>query len=37
MEVARFGIDVICVKPGFICADFATTAGGSVAAADDGP
>jgi len=37
MEVARFGVDVICVEPGFIRSEFSATAVGSVAAGDDGP
>ena len=37
IEVARFGVDVICIEPGFIRSEFSATAIGSVAAADDGP
>ena len=37
MEVARFGIDVICIEPGLIRTEFGETAAGGVAAADDGP
>ena len=37
MEVARFGVDVICVEPGLIRTEFSSTAVGSVVAADDGP
>jgi NAD(P)-dependent dehydrogenase (short-subunit alcohol dehydrogenase family) len=37
MEVARFGVHVICIEPGFIRSEFSATAIGSVATADDGP
>ena len=36
MEVARFGIDVICVEPGLIRTEFGSTAASGVAS-DDGP
>ena len=36
MEVARFGVDVICVEPGLIRTEFSATAVGGVAV-DDGP
>jgi hypothetical protein len=36
MEVARFGVDVICVEPGLIGTEFSATAVGGLAA-DDGP
>src|SRR4051795_3355982 len=36
MEVARFGVDVICIEPGLIRTEFGSTAAGSVSA-DDGP
>jgi NAD(P)-dependent dehydrogenase (short-subunit alcohol dehydrogenase family) len=36
MEVARFGIDVVCVEPGLIRTEFGETAATSVGA-DDGP
>jgi NAD(P)-dependent dehydrogenase (short-subunit alcohol dehydrogenase family) len=37
MEVARFGIDVICVEPGLIRTEFGSTAAGGVSDTDAGP
>jgi NAD(P)-dependent dehydrogenase (short-subunit alcohol dehydrogenase family) len=37
MEVARFGIDVICVEPGLIRTEFGATAAGGVTSAADDP
>jgi NAD(P)-dependent dehydrogenase (short-subunit alcohol dehydrogenase family) len=37
MEVARFGIDVICVEPGLIRTEFSATAAGGVSSAADDP
>src|SRR3954467_13141084 len=37
MEVARFGIDVICVEPGLIRTEFSATAAGGVTSAADDP
>jgi NAD(P)-dependent dehydrogenase (short-subunit alcohol dehydrogenase family) len=37
MEVRRFGIDVICIEPGLIRTEFASTAAGGVASTGDDP
>jgi NAD(P)-dependent dehydrogenase (short-subunit alcohol dehydrogenase family) len=37
MEVARFGIDVICIEPGLIRSEFGATAAGGVASSGDDP